>query len=84
VVLTQDPAAPGKSVLVEVLGGLYLAQAAQVEDETMGGDQRVRVVLALNAATTGKSVFVPVAGGVRLAQFAQVVAKVFAALRVRG
>jgi hypothetical protein len=62
VVLAQDAAAAVEGVLVQVAGGLYLAQLAQVVSQDGGRTQSAAVVLAQDAAMAVKGVLVQVAG----------------------
>ena len=71
-VVAQDAAATGQGVVVQVAGGLELAERAQVDGQVMGGVQGVGVVVAQHAAATGQGVVVQVAGGLELAERAQV------------
>jgi hypothetical protein len=46
VILTQNPPATGKSILVQNPRRLLLAQAPQVDGKAAGGGEGVRVVIA--------------------------------------
>ena len=61
VVLAQDAAVAVEGVLVQVAGGLDVAQLAQVDGQVVGGVEGVGVVLAQDAAAAGKGVLVQVA-----------------------
>ena len=72
VVLAQDPAAAVQGVLVQVAGGLHLAQRRAGRWPGYSRRPRCRVVLAQDPAAAVQGVLVQVAGGLRLAQLAQV------------
>ena len=75
-VLAEDPAAAVQGVLVQVAGGLYLAQGTQVGGQVIRGEQGAGVVLAQDPELAFEGVLVQVAGGPQLAQDAQVDAQV--------
>jgi hypothetical protein len=60
-VWAQDAAAAVEGVLVQVAGGLNLAQLAQVDGQVVGGVQGVGMVWAQDAAAAGQGVVVQVA-----------------------
>ena len=60
-VVAPDAAVAGQGVLVQVAGGLDVAQLAQVDGQVVGGVEGVGVVVAQDAAAAGKSVLVQVA-----------------------
>ena len=76
VVWAQDLAAAAEGVVVQIAGGLDLAQLAHVVGQGAGRGQGVGVVLAQDPAAAGEGVTVQVPGGCCLAQLAQLVGEV--------
>ena len=62
-VLAQDAAAAVEGVVIQVPGGRYLAQRAQVVSQDGGGAQSAAVVLAQDTAMAVEGVVVQVVGG---------------------
>ena len=71
-IVAEDVAAPLQRVLVQVAGGLRLAQRAQVGGQVARGAQCAEVIPALRAAIAAQGVVVQVAGRPRVAQHAQI------------